>query len=194
MELVSFRMGEYPPEPPYGLAIQSPGENQVWLTWHDGSVNEAVFEIERRDGETGSYEVIGSAGPDRVYFSDRVPEAAGSYWYRCRALNRWGASACSEEIAVTFSSAGIPPEGNLPGTLPAGFSCGPNPAKEMIRVACDHGIDRVELVDQQGRVVQRWEGEGALRMDCRLQDVLRGIYGVRITSGGRTGTGKLMVL
>ncbi len=92
---------------------------QINLSWNDLSNDENAFMIERRKGESGSWELIGTVPANSTRYEDMGLETATTYYYRLRAYNGAGYSAFSPEISATTKEITEVPEspGNLTATL-----------------------------------------------------------------------------
>ena len=76
------------------------------LSWVYNSSNELGFEVERRQVDIGSWEVIGTVAQDVVTFSDELP--AGDWKYRVRAFNENGYSDYSNILEIGTSLPNAP--------------------------------------------------------------------------------------
>jgi outer membrane protein assembly factor BamB len=73
---------------------------QINLTWTDNSTNETAFAIWRRPSN-GNWVRAGVVGANTTSFSDMGLAPNTTYIYRVRAINNGGASAWSDEMAMT---------------------------------------------------------------------------------------------
>lgn len=88
------------PAAPTGLQARLIMPNQVDLAWSDNSGNETDFEIQRR-GPTGDWTRIALVAANTTRFIDFAVSPNTAYAYRVQAQNDSGASAWSNELAVT---------------------------------------------------------------------------------------------
>lgn len=96
------------PVAPSALRLNSVAGNAVSLFWQDNSLNETGFVLER--GATpDQFRVIATLGPDATAFTDLIPEAGGTYYYRVKAVNRLGESDYSNSFAVSNGKPQAPP-------------------------------------------------------------------------------------
>ena len=73
---------------PAGLTATAITNTQVSLSWTDNSDNEDGFDIWRKLGESGTYEKIGTVGPNVTVYSDATGLSADNYYfYKIRAFN-----------------------------------------------------------------------------------------------------------
>lgn len=73
----------------------------VSLAWKDNSNNEDGFQIERRIGSTGSWQLIATVSANTKSYTDTSTARRTTYNYRVRAFNIAGASAYSNQANVT---------------------------------------------------------------------------------------------
>jgi hypothetical protein len=88
------------PAAPSTLAAGTqPGE--VDLTWHDNSVGELGYSIERADAGVSNWTEIDTAGADETSYSDLTVASSTAYDYRIRAYNVGGNSDYSPIASIT---------------------------------------------------------------------------------------------
>ena len=107
-EEASGTTDDVPPEAPSGLAAQATGSSTVELAWTDESDNETGFQVERKEGEEGTWAVLDTVGTDTIAFSDAALTPATTYTYRLRACNDFGCSPWADEASATTED--VPPE------------------------------------------------------------------------------------
>jgi large repetitive protein len=89
------------PGTPFGLNAAVISTSQIDLTWSDNSDNETGFSIERKEGESGTYEEITTVAAGTVSYSNTGLDATTSYYYQVRAFNLAGYSGYSAEAYAT---------------------------------------------------------------------------------------------
>jgi hypothetical protein len=88
------------PAAPINLTGSIQFGTQIDLSWADHSSNETAFAVWRQvDG--GTWSVLTRTAPNSVAASDHTVSVNHSYRYRVRAINNEGASAWSNQIALT---------------------------------------------------------------------------------------------
>jgi hypothetical protein len=94
---------------PTALRARAGSASGVDLLWRDNSGNDAGFEVQRKTGAAGTWATLArtGGGPEFLgftqlaYYNDTGRAANTPYTYRVRAVNAAGASAWSNEAAVT---------------------------------------------------------------------------------------------
>lgn len=102
------------PAAPSNLRAAAVSGSRVDLTWTHAATNESGFHVERKTGPSGSWAQVATPGANATSFSDVTVQASTSYVYRVRAYNAAGASAWSNEAAVTTPAAPPPSSGGTP--------------------------------------------------------------------------------
>jgi hypothetical protein len=89
------------PNAPSSLTAKAlpPGQG-VSLAWKDNSTNEDGFQIERKTGSKGSWQLLNTVPANSTKFTDASAARRTTYVYRVRAFNVAGASAFSNEVSV----------------------------------------------------------------------------------------------
>lgn len=92
----------YPPNAPSSLTAkaQSPGKG-VALAWKDNANNEDGFQIERKTGSTGTWQLLATPPANTTQFTDTATVRRTTYVYRVRAFNAAGGSLYSNQVSVT---------------------------------------------------------------------------------------------
>lgn len=88
------------PAAPSNLSAQAVTDTRIWLTWKDNSNNENGFELERKTGSGGTWDLTGYAGRNETSFEDLVSSNT-TYYFRVRAHNSVGYSGYSNEATAT---------------------------------------------------------------------------------------------
>ena len=73
---------------------------QLTLTWHDNSIDESSFPIERKTGTTGTYSQIASVAANITSYVDTGVSHGVTYCYRVRATNNVGPSGYTNEACA----------------------------------------------------------------------------------------------
>jgi hypothetical protein len=73
----------------------------ISLAWSDRSVNEDGFQVERKTGANGTWQLLTLAPANNSQFIDQAVVARTLYYYRVRAYNAAGTSAYSNEASAT---------------------------------------------------------------------------------------------
>jgi hypothetical protein len=97
-----------PPAAPTGLTATAPDFRAVDVTWIDASTNEDGFRLERREGQTGTFQLLIELGPNTTAHADSTVISGTEYCYRLSAFNGDG-SAQAPTIACATPPA--PPPG-----------------------------------------------------------------------------------
>jgi titin len=90
------------PPAPVGLRITSLLSNKVSLAWTDNSIYELHFNIQRKQGTTGTYVDIKTTAANVTGYTDKSGLKDGTlYYYRVYATNSAGDSSFSNEASGT---------------------------------------------------------------------------------------------
>lgn len=108
----------YPPEAPTDLSASATGPSTIGLSWVDASTDETRFEVDRRIGPEGSWEMIGAPDPNSTSFEDTGLTPNTTYGYRLRACSEVGCSPISNLTEAQTED--VPPE--APSNLSASAS------------------------------------------------------------------------
>ncbi len=93
------------PASPSGLTATAASATQLDLQWNDNSDSEEGFRVERREGASDQWVVVGGRVPaNRPQFTDYGLEPGGTYTYRVRAFNVAGHSEWSGEVTALTPS------------------------------------------------------------------------------------------
>ncbi len=104
-----------PPPIPVGVALESPTNNRVNVSWQDNSFNETGFRIYRSTSINGTYNQVGAVAGNVITYSDLSTAGRTTYYYKVSAFNAFGESALSNNALITTPN-GIPALTN-PGTV-----------------------------------------------------------------------------
>jgi hypothetical protein len=166
--------------------------NRVSLSWRASPPADAPVTIYRREGE-GSWEVLGVAHPDLtglVAFEDTNAIAGHGYFYRVSITTG------SEELF--YGDAAV----QVPAFALAVRLASPNPVRGELSAEVElpsSAIAWIELIDVQGRVVERKQVGGSGPSIFRLpiasdKHLASGIYFFRLTQGGKTATRRAVLI
>lgn len=87
-DIWSFRTASAPPpNPPSNLAATAVSTSQINLTWSDNSNNETGFSLEKREGLSGTWELVTNLQPDVVSYSVKNLNHTTVYYFRIRSVN-----------------------------------------------------------------------------------------------------------
>ena len=84
------------PEFPAARLTGDPRHDAIDLSWTDSSITELGFKIERKEGAGGSWAEITSGPPNDTSYSD-ANRPPGTYFYRIRIYNDFGASGYADD-------------------------------------------------------------------------------------------------
>lgn len=98
-----------PPPAPSNLQVSALSATELQVSWQDNSLNEEVFELERKTG-AGAFALVASPGPNTTAYRDTGLGTSTTYTYRVRAKNSFGPSAYSAEASGTTSPPPSPPQ------------------------------------------------------------------------------------
>ena len=102
-----------PPNAPSNLVASTVSNSEIDISWSDNSTDEDGFKIERRLGQTGTWNEIAQTGPNVTSFNNTGLPASTEYCYRVRAFNAGGNSGYSN-IDCATTNPNVP---NAPSNL-----------------------------------------------------------------------------
>lgn len=88
------------PNAPSSLKATALSLGRVSLTWNDNANNEDGFQVERRTGSTGTWQLIATVSVNVKSYTDASTARRTTYDYRVRALNAAGGSAYSNTVSI----------------------------------------------------------------------------------------------
>jgi len=111
-DYICWKAGAYhpviaPPAAPSDLTATAIGPNRIALGWTDNSGNEDGFKIERKEGDTGSWQEIVQVGANSTTYLDTGLQPDTTYYYRVRAFNATGDSDYSNEASATTQAGSL---------------------------------------------------------------------------------------
>ncbi len=89
-----------PPKPPANLVLTKINDRTVNLFWDDSSSNESSFELWRKVGSDGTYNLFKTLGENTISTNDENLSPVLDYFYKVRARNQYGTSAFSNEVST----------------------------------------------------------------------------------------------
>ncbi len=89
------------PKPPSSLKAAALSLGRVSLAWNDNANNEDGFQIERRAGSTGTWQLIATVTTNTKSYTDTSTARWTTYTYRVLSFNAAGGSAYSNQAGVT---------------------------------------------------------------------------------------------
>jgi hypothetical protein len=120
------------------------------LTWADQSINEEGYVIERKVKDGVWEERLPVLAASKLSFTETVTLNNTEYFYRVRAINKFGKSEPSlAKSAVTPFATGINPKLNSGDSSTSVF---PNPVKNTLTVVSPENSD-LKIVDIQGKLM-----------------------------------------
>lgn len=155
-------------------------DQQVNLNWSTASeTNNDHFVIEKKIGEEGTYEEIGTVNgagttsvPTHYQYLDRSPMGQDNY-YRLRQVNLNGGIAYSDEIKISFDLSSLPVVTAFPNPVTSSTTLRVNGSLE--------GTYAYQVNDLSGKMLKRGtispEDRGEVTLD--LTDLAEGIYILR---------------
>jgi hypothetical protein len=78
--------------------------SSISLTWADNASSESGFQIERRTGAFGAWNLVATVAANVTTFTDTGLQRRVTYRYRVRAFNASGVSAYSNVVTATTPS------------------------------------------------------------------------------------------
>ncbi|MFC2150368.1 fibronectin type III domain-containing protein [Calditrichota bacterium] len=93
--------GDFPPQPPRNLSIETVSPSEFRITWEDYSQNEESFQLEQsQDATFQEVQSIDLAADESEYLIDSLTPQT-EYFFRVRAVNRFGNSDYSSIRSLT---------------------------------------------------------------------------------------------
>ena len=96
-----------PPTAPGKLKISKESNNKFNLTWVDSSNNETGFQLWRKDGADGTYQLLKTLAANAFFADDIVPSQYLIYFYKIRAYNANGFSSFSNEVNTNIAPSNL---------------------------------------------------------------------------------------
>lgn len=101
------------PKAPNSLTAVAASATRVNLAWHDNSLNESGFRIERSADGGKTWTQIVEVGANITSYADQTVSSQASYRFRVRAFNAGGTSAYSNSVNVNTPALPVIPPSNL---------------------------------------------------------------------------------
>lgn len=108
---------ETPPAPnaPSDLIAATSSHNAIELNWTDNSTDETGFQVYRANSAEGSFLVVNTIEKDITSYLDQDLEASSTYFYKIKAIGKYGESDFSHEgLAIPVANATTDPLPNSP--------------------------------------------------------------------------------
>lgn len=83
---------------PSTVAATPVSYNKISITWNDTTSNETGFEIFRSETINGTYVPVGTVDSNKVSFNDSALASSKQYFYKVRAIGKYGQSDYSEIV------------------------------------------------------------------------------------------------
>lgn len=93
-----------PPDAPTNLQVTRKSSYAVNLLWDDNSVRETNYQISRKDGANGEYRAVKLLPANTISWDDNNLSEFVVYYYKVAALNQYGVSEFSNEVATDGST------------------------------------------------------------------------------------------
>jgi len=100
------------PAIPYNLTAVAASSNQLRLSWADSSGRASAFEIYKSTTSGGTYKIIATVAANAGTYTDAGLSPNTSYYYKLKAINKYGGSDLSNYIQGTTSKASLPTSPN----------------------------------------------------------------------------------
>jgi photosystem II stability/assembly factor-like uncharacterized protein len=101
---------------PTNLTAQIVNNSQVSLNWVDNSESETAYSIERKQGQSGQFQLITDVNSNSTSYIDQTVSPGQQYFYRVRGFNANTNSAFSNEADVSIIASGPSSPTNLAAT------------------------------------------------------------------------------
>jgi alpha-tubulin suppressor-like RCC1 family protein len=89
--------------PPTSLSITASLLSHIDMKWNDNSIDEDGFAIERKTGDNGTYQQIGTVGQNATSYSDTNLVVGQRYYYQVKAYNGATESTYSNIVNTTVN-------------------------------------------------------------------------------------------
>lgn len=94
-----------PPKAPVNLVLTKISTGSVNLFWDDSAKTEDNYELWRKSGTTGEYNLYETLPENTISYTDIGLSELIVYYYKVRAVNKYGSSAFSNEVSTTGGEA-----------------------------------------------------------------------------------------
>jgi hypothetical protein len=175
------------------LSLQN--ETTVNLTWIDNSTTEDAYLVQRATGVSGNFSTIATLPTDTEVYSDTSPETGTLYRYQVLSMAGDSTSTCQLEAQITTSGTSA----NENVLTKEEVTILPNPAQNFVRILLNNnytGQVAFELTDVTGKQTSIFKitekGTQQTEVELNLQDLVTGVYLVRVTAGSHVGTFRLV--
>jgi hypothetical protein len=105
------------PSTPTNLLATAHAPGQILLSWTRPTTNESSFQIERKLGTNGNYEVLDVIASGSTNYLDEAVDPQSAYFYRIKAHNYFGDSGYSDQVSPPLVTITFPlhPATSTPG-------------------------------------------------------------------------------
>ena len=93
------------PAAPSGLTATATAYNKIKLQWNDNSNNETGFELYRSSSSTGNFAKVALTAANATSYTDSALNASSTYYYKIRAVGKYGESNYDQGIAAPLTYA-----------------------------------------------------------------------------------------
>ena len=159
---------------PTNLQVNEVLETEIEIGWEDNSSVEAGYLVERKS--SSDFEEVMKLSTDAVSFSDTGLTGSTTYEFRVAAYNEVDTSTYSNVLSVTTLE--IVLSSKDPHNI--GLVIYPNPSKDALRIESGKSIDRIEVYNIAGKLVEQKAISGAGNNTLDLPDLTSGTYDLKI--------------
>ncbi|MDW3195582.1 MAG: T9SS type A sorting domain-containing protein [Cytophagales bacterium] len=169
------------PEAPANLTAERQ-EELVLLNWEDLSDNETGFTI-YRSADNGDFEALASTEPDVVTFTDESAVLSSAYTYVVEATSENFRSERTNEAIIDIV---------LSVDQDELFRIYPNPSDGIIGISSSTVIDRIEILDVSGRLLEQHQ-VNKTQLVRDLSGLENGVYILRIHAKNSLKTQRIIL-
>ncbi|MGD8305262.1 MAG: PQQ-dependent sugar dehydrogenase [Ignavibacteria bacterium] len=185
---------------PSQLIANATAPDEVLVSWADNESEEEGYNIERKTGENGNYDLLETLGPNIQTYTDQTVEANTIYYYRVYAFLDQIISEYSNEdsaktpIATSLDDLNTPYEFNLKQNYPNPF----NPITSIkYQIANDEFVNLVvfnSLGEKVAILVNENKMAGSYNVSFDANDLPSGVYVYKLTAGNFIDSKKMILL
>lgn len=93
-----------PPNAPDSLIAPYITPTSILLVWVDNATNETGYEIYRSVNNNSNYSLLTTRPSNTISYADNTVSTNFNYFYKVRAINKYGASSFSNEVGISSGS------------------------------------------------------------------------------------------